>query len=154
MNWIEEKGKEYTELEHFDKNVYGFIYIIKHKKTGRFYIGKKQLLSVVNKKLGKKELIAIKEDRKVNKVQGKQPTKKRVISENGWQDYWGSCKPLLQEIKEQGKDKFERQILQLCYNSKQLTYFEVMYQFKYDVLQNNNCYNETILGRYHRKDFK
>ena len=109
-------------------------------------------MSVVNKKIGKKELIAIKEDRKLNKVQGKQPTKKKVISENGWQDYWSSCKPLLQEIKEQGKDKFERQILQFCFNSKQLTYFEVLFQMKHDVLQTDS-YNETVLGKYYKKDF-
>ncbi len=146
MNWIDEQGKEYHDLEHFGDNIHGFIYMVKHKETGKFYIGKKQLEFNRKKKLGKKEL-ALREVKP-----GRVPKTKRVKSESDWKEYYGSCKPLLQEIKEQGKDKFERIILQLCYSGKQLTYFEVLYQMKYNVLQVDS-YNETVHGRYYKKDF-
>ena len=51
-----------------------------------------------------------------------------------------------------GKDKYTREIIQLAYNSKQLTYFEVAYQMKENVLQ-KDTFNHTILGKFHRKDF-
>ena len=151
--WKDEKGKEYKNIEDFGDNVYGFIYIITHKENQKFYVGKKNLKFDRKKKLGKKELKIIQEDRKLNKVQGKLPSSKREITESDWLDYWGSSKDLLSEIKKYGKDKFERKIIQLAYNSKQLTYFETQYQFSYNVLQRDDCYNNTVLGKFHRKDF-
>jgi serine/threonine protein kinase len=146
-------NKEINNIEDFGTpSPFGFVYLITHKETGKFYIGKKQLISVVNKKLGKKELIKIKEERKENKVQGKLPTKKKVTSENNWLNYWGSSKELCEEINKQGQDKFERVIIQLAYTSKLLTYYEAMYQMKYDVLQIDS-FNHNILGKIHRKDF-
>ena len=152
--WKDEKGKEYNNIKDFGDGVYGFIYIITHKETGKFYIGKKNLQFDRKKKLGKKELKLIQEERKLNKIQGKLPTSKREITESDWIDYWGSSKELLSEIKKLGKDKFERKILQLAYNSKQLTYFETQYQFSYNVLQRDDCYNNSVLGKFHRKDFE
>jgi len=148
MNWKDIVGgdKEYLNIEDFPNNCFGFVYKITNKETGKFYIGKKQLSTNRKKKLGKKEIA------KLEIKPGRKPTSKRVTAESDWKDYYGSCKPLLQEIKEQGKDKFERTILQLCYSGKQLTYFEVLYQMKYNVLQVDS-YNETVLGRYYKKDF-
>jgi hypothetical protein len=125
----------------------------KPKKIPINYIGKKQLISIINKKLGKKELIAIKEERKQNKVQGKPPTKKKVVQESNWLDYYGSSKPLLEEIKKLGKEKYKREIIQIASNSKQLTYYEALYQMSENVLQRDDSFNDNIAGKWYRKDF-
>jgi len=145
MNWIDLQGKEYKELSDFE-SAYGFIYMITHKETKKIYIGKKQLEFDRKKKLGKKELALI------EIKPGRRPTTKRVITESDWKTYWGSSKELNEEIKKQGLDKFERIIIQLAYNSKQLTYYEAQYQFAYNVLL-TDTFNHNILGKYHRKDF-
>ena len=152
MNWIL-NNKEINNIENFGPlTPYGFIYKITNIETGKFYIGKKQLISVTNKKLGKKELIKIREERKANKVQGKLPSTKEVKTEGNWINYWGSCKPLLEEVKQLGKEKFKREIIQLAYNTKQLSYFEVMYQITENVLHRDDCYNDNISGKYFKKD--
>ena len=151
--WIY-KDKKINKIEDFgDIPPYGFIYKITNIETGKFYIGKKQLISITNKKLGKKELIAIKEERKLNKIQGKQPTKKQIVQESNWLDYWGSCKPLLEEIKILGKEKYKREIIQIAQNTKQLSYYETLYQMSENVLQTDNSYNDNIAGKYFKKDF-
>lgn len=152
MSWIDLQGNEYKTLEDFEENVFGFIYKITNKKTGKFYIGKKNLIFTRKKKLGKKELKIIQEDRKKNKVQGKLPSSKITKTESDWLGYYGSSKELMGEVNKLGKSKFDRVIIQFAYNSKQLTYFETMYQMSEDVLR-KNTYNNTILGKFHRKDF-
>jgi hypothetical protein len=151
--WIY-KDKKIEKIEDFG-NIppYGFIYKITNIETGKFYIGKKQLISITNKKLGKKELIAIKEERKLNKIQGKQPTKKQIVQESNWLDYWGSCKPLLEEIKILGKEKYKREIIQIAQNTKQLSYYETLYQMSENVLQREDSFNDNIAGKWYRKDF-
>lgn len=145
MTWKNLQGKEYNDIESFD-GAFGFIYRITEIETGRIYIGKKQLIFDRKKKLGKKELALI------EIKPGRRPTTKRVKSESDWLEYWGSSKELNEEIKKKGKDKFERVIIQLAYSSKQLTYFETQYQFSYNVLQTDS-FNNSILGKFHRKDF-
>ena len=145
--WIDKEGKEYNNIEAFG-GAFGFIYRIEHIETGKFYIGKKVLSFSRNKKIGKKEL-------KTREIKpGRIPTKKLVVSESDWKEYFGSCKPLLEEVKKIGKDKYKRTILQLAYNSKQLSYFEIMYQMAENVLQRDDCWNNSIAGKYHKKDFK
>lgn len=151
--WIY-KDEKIEKIEDFgDLPPYGFIYRITNIKTGKFYIGKKQLISVTNKKLGKKELIKIREERKLNKIQGKQPSKKQIIQESNWLDYWGSCKPLLEEIKQLGKENYKREIIQITNNVKQLSYYETLYQMSENVLQRDDCYNDSIAGKFFKKDF-
>ena len=145
--WLDLKGKEYNKIEDFE-GAHGFVYRIEHKETGKFYIGKKQLISKVNKKLGKKELANLEIKR------GRKQTKKLVISETDWINYWGSSKNLKADIKKEGLDKFKRVIIQLAYNSKQLTYFETMYQISEKVLMREDSWNDSILGKFHRKDFE
>ena len=143
--WLyEDKVKE--KIEDFPENTFGFIYKITNKETGKFYIGKKQLISQTNVKLGKKELAALPVQR------GKKPTKKLVTKESNWVDYWGSNKFLLDDIKKLGEDKFQREIVIICPNKKLLTYWELAIQCKYDVLQ-VDCYNDNLLGKFYRKDF-
>lgn len=62
----------------------------------------------------------------------------------------GSCKELLEDIKNIGEDQFTKEIIEFCFNKTSLTYREVWYQFKFDVLEINS-YNGNILSRFFRK---
>ena len=62
MNWLYE-NKEVTE-EVIPEDAAGFVYMITHIPTGRYYIGKKSLESVRNVKIGKRELERIRQQRK------------------------------------------------------------------------------------------
>lgn len=142
--WLYE-NKVINKIEDFPENTFGFIYKITNKETGKFYIGKKQLMSKTNVKLGKKEIAALPTQR------GRTPSKKLVVKEADWQNYWGSNKPLLEELKSH-KDKFTREILMVCSSKKLLTYWEAAFQIKLDVLLIDG-YNDTVLGHYYKKDF-
>jgi hypothetical protein len=141
------KNKVINKLEDLPEGTFGFIYKITNKTDGKFYIGKKQIMSQTNVKLGKKELEALPTQR------GKKPSKKLVIKESNWVDYMGSNKFLLEDIKNLGEKKFLKEILVICPNKKLLTYWELAIQCKYDVLQ-VNCYNDSILGKFFTSDFK
>ena len=142
--WLYE-NKVINKIEDFPENTFGFIYKITNKETGKFYIGKKQLMSKTNVKLSKKEIAALPTQR------GRTPSKKLVVKEADWQNYWGSNKPLLEELKSH-KDKFTREILMVCSSKKLLTYWEAAFQIKLDVLLIDG-YNDTVLGHYYKKDF-
>jgi hypothetical protein len=148
MNWFREDKEGqiqyYTELPQFPEGIYGFVYLITNTRNGKFYVGKKVLRNNISKKLTKKE---ISEWSKPGRV----PKKKKEIKESNWKDYWGSNKELLEDVKKEGEDWFERKILQFCYTSKQLTYFETLWQLHYDVLC-TDCYNGNILGKFYRRD--
>jgi len=125
---------------------FGFIYKITNLETGKFYIGKKAFWHNKKKKLTKKELAE-------QTGPGRKPTTKIEVVDSGWRDYWGSSKELLTDIKALGKDKFKREVLELCSNKKELTYSEVYHQMVNHVLTTNS-YNDNILGKFYRKDLE
>ena len=61
-------NKIITAIEDMPEDTYGFIYETTHKPTGKKYIGKKVLYFERNKKLGKKALQALKEERKAKGI--------------------------------------------------------------------------------------
>lgn len=141
------QGKIIKNLEDLgNPTPFGFIYIIKNKTTGKFYIGKKQIMSKTNVKLGKKEIANLPVQR------GRKVIKKEVIKESNWVGYNGSNKDLLEDIKKLGIENFSKEILIICPSKKLLTYWEMAMQCKYDVLTSNS-YNDNINGRHFRKDF-
>lgn len=135
----------YDSTDKFPEKCIGFVYQITNLETGKFYIGKKSLYSNTKKKLTKKELAE-------QTGPGRKPTSKRVIKESNWLDYWGSNKGILEEIKQEGKGKFRREILKFCYNKKQLTYWEVHFQCVNNVLLTDKSYNDNVLAKFFRKD--
>lgn len=138
--------KYLQEISDFPKGCQGFVYIITNMDNNKFYIGRKILQNTTSTKLSKKAISEI-------KGTGRRPTKKVVIKESNWKDYFGSCKPLLEDVNTQGKDKFMREILCYCYNKKQMTYYELKYQIIYKVLEKpEHSYNENILGKFFSKD--
>ena len=132
----EEKANEY----------YGFVYIITNIKTQKFYIGKKAFTHNKKKKLTKKEIAE-------HTGVGRKPTTRVDTVDSGWKLYCGSSKELLADVKLHGEKYFERIILHLAKNKKQLSFFELQEQITYRVLFSDNCYNDNIAGKYFRKDF-
>lgn len=154
MNWFFE-NKEILDLNCLPTPTpYGFIYKITHIPSGKMYLGRKNLYTERNVKLGKKELSIIKEERKLNKVQGKLPSKKKVIKESDWKTYYGSNAELKELVKKEGELNFKKEILMFCKDKKHLTYFETKILFLENVLENNELYyNNNILGKFYSKDF-
>jgi hypothetical protein len=136
-------------IEDFgEETPFGFIYIVTHVPTGKKYLGKKSLFHTLNKKLGKKELA------QQPITRGRTKTTKQIVKESDWKTYYGSEDYIKQLIKENKHSEFTREIIQLVYNKKLLTYLECKYQFIYGVLESNEWINNNILGKFFTKDFK
>jgi hypothetical protein len=144
INWLY-KGNKIENIEDFgEQTPFGFVYLISNIIDGRIYIGKKFLQHKKTKKLGKKAIAE-------QTGPGRKKTKEVSYAESDWRTYWGSCKPLLEDVKRLGEDKFYKEILDIAWSSKHLSYLEAKYQFKTDVLETNS-YNDNIQARYYRKD--
>ena len=151
--WIH-KGLSVYSIDNMPENTYGFIYEVTHIPTGKKYLGKKVLYFERNKRLGKRELEALREERKAKGIGGRLPLKKKVIAESDWKNYYGSQKEILELVKEGNERDFKREILQYVPDKKQLTYYECKYLFINEVLETRNNYiNDNILGKFYRKDF-
>ena len=136
------------------EGTYGFIYKVTHISSGKKYLGKKVLYFQRNKRLGKRALEALREERKAKGIGGRVPLKQKVITESDWQTYYGSQKEIVNLVKEGKETDFKREILQYVKDKKQLTYFECKYLFINEVLETRNNYiNDNILGKFYRKDF-
>ena len=117
--------------------VYGFVYRITHKESGKQYIGRKYFWQKRKPKGGKR----------------------RVTSESNWKRYYGSCPELKDDIKLYGKESFSREILSVHGTPGRVNYEETRQLFLHDVLTKQLTdgtpafYNSNILGRYYRKDY-
>ena len=147
-NWLWHLDDGSLEIfpEEHTNGYYGFVYIITNLETNKFYIGKKAFIHNKKKKLTKKEIAE-------HTGVGRKPTTRVNKVDSGWKSYYGSSKELLSDVKLLGEDKFERVILHLAKNKKQLTFFELQEQIVYNVLFIEGSYNDNIAGKYFRKDF-
>jgi hypothetical protein len=118
---------EKPEQEH-----YGFVYVITNISTNKKYIGKKLFWH-----------------KKTRYYKGK---KKRLLVESDWQSYFGSSKQLQQDIDTFGEQNFLREIVRLCKNKGECSYYEAKEQFDRSVLFNPDLYyNDWIICRVSRK---
>lgn len=135
MNWFY-KGKEVESIEDMPEGVFGFVYQITHLISGKIYIGKKQLMT-------NRTLPPLKGERK----------KRKVTKEGNWINYFGSQAEMKQLVKESDNlEEFDRRILRYCFTKKELTYRELEYQVKNDVLEDDRYINSNLLGKFFRKD--
>lgn len=129
--WIY-KGNKFTS-DMIDDN-FGFVYEISDLDNGKKYIGKKWFWNT----------------RKRPPLKGK--TRKRIVkSESDWQDYFGSSDEVKLLVEQSGRERFGREILHLCKNKGECTYFEAKIQFERDVLLSDEYYNEFIGCKIHSK---
>lgn len=136
-----------SSIEETPENSIGFIYKITCTKTGKFYIGKKNLYSTISKPLTKKELSEYDKP-------GKKPTKKKVTKESDWKTYLGSSKEFKQYVKDNGSENFTKEILQFCKSKKSLTLYEIIHIIKYNCLESELSFNDNILGKFFKKDLE
>lgn len=152
------QGRLITDISDMPEGTYGFIYETIHKPSGLKYIGKKVLYFERNKRLGKKALEALREERKAKGIGGRTPLKQKVVTESDWKDYYGSH-PKIKELVKESNDlraDFEKRILDFVPNKKLLTYFECKHLFINEVLETySHMYiNDNVLGKFYRKDFE
>ena len=147
MNWIYNR-EEITDIKQLEKHIMGFVYRIDHIPSNKSYIGKKFLVFTRKQKLGKKEL-------KIFEGQKGRPPKFKIVSkESDWKTYWSSNKHLVELVKNEPKENFKRIILHFASSKKELTYFEIKYQFLYEVLEKpTEFFNDNILGKFFTRDF-
>ena len=150
MNWLQNNNEVIEDL--IPEEAVGFIYMITHIPTGKYYIGKKSLESVRNVKIGVRELKKLKEERKAAGIGGRPPIKKKVRKSSDWEKYYSSNEWINEQVKEGKESEFKREIIQFCNSKKSLSYYEVYWMFKYDVLSDDNCLNGNISGKFYRKD--
>ena len=141
MKWLY-KNKEINEISDLPNNTFGFVYQTTHLPTNKKYIGKKSLMYNLKKKLGKKE-------KALWEGKGRPPVYKRVLKESDWKNYYGSHS----FIKEANEEDLKREILEIAYHKKELTYLECKYQFTLGVLESRSYLNDNILGKFFDKDF-
>ena len=141
------QDKIIEKIEDFPKDTVGFVYLTTHIPSGKKYLGKKSLFYNIKKKLTKKELAE-------QSGPGRKPTTKTTKKESDWKTYYGSAKPIVELIKDGKQSDFTRDILQLAFDKKILTYLENKYLFTYEVLEHPEIWiNDNIEGRYFTKDF-
>lgn len=120
-------------VEDFPTGTIGFIYRIDNLSKNKSYIGRKILSST----------------RKLKPLKGAK-RKRTVVKDSGWREYTGSCDELNKDIE--AGDLIEKNIIQLCFSKKQMSYYELKYQMLFEVLESDKFYNRNIAGKYHRRD--
>jgi hypothetical protein len=108
----------------------GFVYLITNIQNNRKYIGKKNFWTT----------------HKLKPLKGKTNRRHRRRATD-WQAYCGSCEELLKDIDAHGPNTLRKEILHLCANKNQMTYWEMKLQFDYNVLLDDSYYNGYIGGR-------
>lgn len=145
-NWIYvPSGDEITKVHQLPNHeaTVGFVYKITNLKTGKFYIGQKSLYHSRKKKISATE----------KRLTGTRKKFRVEIKESDWLLYHGSSKDLSADISKLGNKYFKREILELCCSKKYLSYCELSWQVKLDVLKRES-YNGNILGRYFNRDME
>lgn len=130
MEWVYQ-GRKWQPPEEFNPDVlYGFVYLITNRATGKKYIGKKFFWS--------SKTLPITKTRK---------RRKRLKVESDWRTYYGSNKHLIKDVEDMGEDFFYREIIHLCKSKGELSYLEAKEQFDRDALLSEDYYNGIIQCR-------
>ena len=110
----------------------GFVYLITNKLTGQKYVGKKFFIST-------------------SRVKVKGRTNRKIVKkQSDWQKYWSSSTAIKAAIAEYGSDNFSREILYLCTNKTQCSYYELREQIDRRVMESTDYYNELISVKIHK----
>ena len=119
-------------FEEPSENDYGFVYKITNNVDSKIYIGKKLFWF-----------------KKTKTLKGK---KKRYLAPSDWKSYFGSSKAVQEDVQRLGENMFTREIIRLCKNKGECSYYEAKAQFDYNVLyEPQRYYNDWIICRVHRK---
>ena len=112
----------------------GFVYQLTEVHSNKKYIGKKNFW--------KPKTLPINKTRK---------RRVRTRVESDWKDYYGSSNEVRKIVEEHGTQTFKREILKLCKNKGEMSYYEAKLQFDNNVLFRDDYYNNFIGCRIHAK---
>ena len=146
MNWLY-NNEEITDISQFPLGTFGFIYEVSTPE-GKKYIGKKALYHNRKRKLTRAEL-------KEQSGRGRRKVSIVESKESDWKSYYGSNKHLKNQIAEDEVtlESLGKQIIEIGFNKKHLTYLETKYLFQLEVLEKPDLYyNDNILGKFFTKD--
>lgn len=121
-HWLYKKRK----IKESPLGMFGFVYMITNKETGKMYIGRKYFYST----------------RRV-KVAGKK-RRKVVKKDSNWREYTGSSKPLNADIKKMGIKKFKFEILVMGETKGQVNYLEENIHHRLHVVSRSKFYNDCV----------
>jgi len=133
-----------TPLQTVPEGYVGFVYLITYtgnKTSKQYYIGKKHFYSTKTVRPTKKELL--------NKPKSRP---RKVTTESNWKQYFGSNQELKKLVSQEDSSQFTRVILCLCRTKRELTYMEVEYLVKHNVLRKQEYFNDNVLGKFFRRD--
>jgi hypothetical protein len=127
---MKSQSQEWKNLPQNLDGAIGFVYLIRNHHPDakkKYYLGKKQLLKRVKRK----------------PLKGK--TRNRITyADNGVDEYWGSSKELLSDIEKYGIEHFSREVIEICTSKFHMTYSELIWQIKCNVLMDDRFYNGIL----------
>jgi len=126
VSWLY-KDQVIENISQIPEGVIGFVYRITNTETEQWYIGKKFLYTT----------------RRLPPLKGFK-RKRKVTKESDWLSYRSSS-----EIVKNWQS-ISKRILVYAYSKKDLTYLETKYLFKEEALEDHNCMNSNILGKFFR----
>jgi|SaaInlV_100m_DNA_6_1039743.scaffolds.fasta_scaffold19220_2 hypothetical protein len=134
VNWVC-NGKEMLSHDDFTDDVVGFIYLITYT-NGQQYIGKKLIRSIVKLK----------------------PTKEQLAIRKNYSRKEMRNKPFVNYVGSHKTDKYmeiqSREMIEICSDKINLTYCEIKWMMKYDVLNNDKYLNGNIAGKFFQGKIK
>lgn len=125
------KNTVVTDITDVPAGVVAFIYKITNNETRQVYYGKKSMYST-------RTLPPLKGTRK----------KRKVTKLSRWADYKSSNK----EVQEWTDTT--REILKWCYSQREATYEEARILMCSGAMEDENCLNGNILGRFYKGNIK
>lgn len=126
---------------------YGFVYRINYI-DGTFYLGKKNFYKNTTLPALKSGEQRPNSERKGKNIKGKRVYFDIVTKESDWETYEGSS----ENTKE--LEVAYKEILQVAYSKRELTYLEVKLLFWEEALEDENCHNISILKLFFRENLR
>ena len=131
--WIFKDKPIHDSIQNIPEDAIGFLYKITNINSGKWYIGRKMLYkSITRQKAGKK-------------------IKSKV--ESDWKEYNSSSAELQEWIKNEGEDKFKKEILIFVTTKAAMTYGEEYLLYSTGSLFDPLNMNQNIRAKIYRKWF-
>jgi len=115
----------------------GFVYILRNTKNNKYYIGQKRYWTKITRQ----------------PLKGRK-NKRHDRKESDWKSYWSSSETIKAEVAKNGTKDWERHILKHCKTLFDLSYTELEWQVKMNVLFDEQSYNGMINVRLSRQKGK
>lgn len=133
-HWSLYKGVSLPE-NFIDNPPLGFVYLIRRKSDGKFYIGQKKILRTEKRPPLKRKV-----------------RRRIIVKQSDWRTYCGSSNELKSDIAELGEDAFIFEIVEFCNSKWMMTYEELRLQMLNNVLLRHDTYNGIVNVRLSKFD--